>query len=305
MPENVVSGEILTRASKRVGLIATVPRSGTWYNSLFFNFYDQLLQGKTEVTVTSVGAPLSLAGVDLGVSNLLVCHTICPGFERYCGEYRVAWDKLNFHVDGYNWAESLIDERIHLLDPELNGDVRIVYYYRNPLDQAVSAFMHAQKHTDPRQRSYTDSSGNRHFIKDVREYLFRASLESYIKQFLTFKVMRPIYPQNILGVKYENLVRNPEYTFASVLKYFGHDVDDPSHQAKIIQAIKLSSKDTLKRIEKSIGHSIAHDQTDPNESHVRDGAIGKWKQHLNENDIQLVQEWLARFGLSLEEFDIE
>jgi hypothetical protein len=165
--------------------------------------------------------------------------------------------------------------------------------------------MHAQKHTDPRQRSYVDSSGNRHFIKDVREYLFRVSLESYIKQFLTFKVMRAIYPQNILCIKYENLVRNPEYAFTGVLSYFGHDVEDPSHQEKIIQAIKLSSKDTLKRIEKSIGHSIAHDQADPNESHVRDGAIGKWKQHLSEDDVRLVQERLAQFGLSLEEFDIE
>jgi hypothetical protein len=282
-----------------------MPRSGTWYNHLFFNAYEQLLQGKTNITMTKSGITLALAHTNIGLDFLAVCHAVCPGFDHYCGEYREAWDELEFHVDGYDWARDGISKNRHLFDPHLNDNVRIVYYYRNPLDQAVSAFMHAQKHKDPRQRSYMNAEGKQRPIKSVREYTFYVGLESYIKQFMTFKIVKEMYPSNVLLVKYEHLVRDPAHTFTSVLGHFGHDTRDPNHQEKMAIAIELSSKDSARRMEKSMGHSLANDQVDSNESHVRDGAVGKWKQHLNGEDIQLVQERLAWFGLSLDEFDIE
>ena len=42
------------RAGTRVGLVATMPRSGTWYNNLFFHYYMQLLEGKEDLSVIDI-----------------------------------------------------------------------------------------------------------------------------------------------------------------------------------------------------------------------------------------------------------
>ncbi len=300
-----VSGSVTAEDTKEVGLIATMPRSGTWYNHIFFNCYNQLLQGNTDMYMSGSGTPPPLIDIDMGIKRLWICHAICPGFFRYQGQYRRDWDKLEFYNQGFNWAEGIVNQKIDYFDPALNDQVKIVYCARNPLDQAVSFFRHIQKHTDPTPRYRTDSDGKKHLIKDVREYLFSVGLESYIKQYLTYKVMKQIYPRNIMFVKYENLTRNPEQTFSSVLSFFGHDMSNPSHQEKMALALIHSSRDSVRKMEKAMGHSIGADQTDPNESHVRDGVIGKWKKHLNNEDIKIVQQRLGCFGISLDEFDIE
>ena len=50
--------------------------------------------------------------------------------------------------------------------------------------------------------------------------------------------------------------------------------------------------------------NIGSDQVDPNESHIRGGEIGKWRKRLSNDDLEEIQKRLARFGLSLDEFDI-
>ncbi len=295
---------------ERIGLILTMPRSGTWYTNMFFWFYVQLLQGKTDLELS----PRGLAHIkhieeeqriDLGVNELVICHAACPGFGHYRGEYRQAWDELNYYVQGFNVGDGLlrISERADL-DPVLNEDVRIVYCYRNPLDQAVSFFGHIQNHSDPKHRSYVDSDGKQCSIENVRQYILNVGLESYIKQFLTFKVMKQMCPDNILLIKYETLATEPARAFAGILNHFGHDIHNPSNQQKIVQAMALSSKDSIKKIERTIGHSIGGDQVDPSESHIRGGEIGKWKKHLNNDDLERIQERLVCFGLSLDAFDI-
>ena len=300
--------------NENIGLILTMPRSGTWYINMFFWFYCQLLQGRTELELPmgkEKGAGTihfkdmkKRQGIDLGIDELFIQHSACPGFHRYRGEYRQAWDELRFYVEGFNVAEHLIkiSEKTDF-DPTLNENVRIVYCSRYPLDQAVSFFRHMQNHNDPRHRYYVDSDGKERFIENVREYIFAVGLESYIKQYFTFKVMKQMCPDNILLIKYENLTRDPGQTFVSILDYFGHDIRDISNQQKIAHAMALSSKDSIKKIERTIGHSIGSDQADANESHIRGGETGKWKKHLNNDDREEIQERLARFGLSLDDFD--
>ncbi len=296
---------------ERIGLILTMPRSGTWYTNMFFWFYIQLLQEKTDFELHLNGRLLHLRDIarqphiDLGVNELMICHAACPGFGHYRGEHRQAWDELNYYVEGFNIGESSLrfSERKDC-DPVLNRNVRIVYCYRNPLDQAVSFFRHIQNHNDPKQRCYVNSDGKQCSIKNVREYILNVGLESYIKQFLTFKVMKQMCPDNVLLIKYETLATEPARAFAGILDHFGHDIGNPSNQQKMDQAMALSSKDSIKRIERTIGHSIVGDQVDPNESHIRGGDIGKWKKHLNNDDLEEIQERLACFGLSLEDFDI-
>ena len=117
--------------------------------------------------------------------------------------------------------------------------------------------------------------------------------------------MKPIYPRNIHMFTYETLVRHPLETFARVLEIFGHDTQAPAHQEKMALALRLSSRESVKEIERSLGHSLARDQVRADESHVRDGAIGKWKRYFNDQDLKEVQRRLGDFGICLDEFQFE
>jgi len=288
----------------KAGIIATMPRSGTWYNHYFFDFYHQLLQGKTDLDGMVSSGPIA-AKDTIGLDFLLICHAVCPGFHHYQGKYRETWDRLVFYVAGFNHAKDIIEQKIKYLDPFLNKDTRIVYLYRNPLDQAVSFFRHAQNHKDQRHRYRKDFHGNIVLMTSVREYIHYVGLESYIKQFLTFKIMKDIWPDNIIMVTYENLMRDPKATFMKILKHFGHNIGNPYHLEKLDIALALSSKDSMKNIENKIGYAFGDDQNNSKERHVRDGAIGKWKGYFNKDDLKSIENGLNLFDLSLADFEIE
>jgi hypothetical protein len=239
----------------KVGLLTTMPKSGSWYNSYFIYFYDQLLRGSTNVAAelpkeyTKIINLRDTIGLD---AFFMIGHCVCPGSYQHLGKFKQAWDELCFYAGGFNGATDIIKDHIHLFDPSLNKNVRIAYYYRNPLDQAVSFFRHIQNHKDQLHRYRKNLQGNMVLMTSVKEYLHHVGLEAYIKQFLTWKIMKQIYPDNILLTKYETLVRNPTCTFTKVLEHFGHDISEPTHKEKIAQAIALSSKDSMQKIENFI-----------------------------------------------------
>ena len=304
-------------SSLKVGLISTMPRSGTWYIRYFFHFYHHLLLGQSNIHVDIKNdhseTPVFVRDNTIGLDAMSILHVICPGFSCYQGKYRKFWDELTFPDMGYDQSQRFVGYirrgkfRVpvdRLFNPTLNENVRIAYFYRNPLDQAVSTFNHIQNHKTQGHRYYIDHQGNMTLMSNVSEFIHHVGLEAYIKQFLTFKIMKDLYSDNILLLKYENLIRNPKPTFLSVLTHFGHDVEDSNHLKKVEMALLLSSKKSLKKIENRIGHSLAKDQINSNQSHIRDGSVGQWRTHLNKDDLTKIQECLEHFGLSLTDFDV-
>jgi hypothetical protein len=176
--------------------------------------------------------------------------------------------------------------------------------YRNPLDQAVSFFSHSLKQKDERHRYYSDEEGRSVPIESVKEYIHKVGLESYIKQFLTYLVMHDRYPRRILMLSYESLLQDPQTHFATILDHFGHDVESMGSQNAFIEALRLSSMDSMKRLENSIWRSLGNDQTDSRERHIQGGQIGKWKKQLDKEDLKKIEQRLNQFGLSLSQFNI-
>ena len=301
----------------KVGLISTMPRSGTWYIRYFFHFYHHLLLGQSNIYVDIKNdhseTPVFVRDNTIGLDAMSILHVICPGFSCYQGKYRKFWDELTFPDMGYDQSQRFVGYirrgkfRVpvdRLFNPTLNGNVKIAYFYRNPLDQAVSFFNHIQNHKFEWLKCRRDHQGNMIRMSNVSEFIHHVGLESYIKQFLTFKIMKDLYSDNILLLKYENLIRNPKPTFLSVLTHFGHDVEDSNHLKKVEMALLMSSKKSLKKIEKLIGNSLAKDQINSNQSHIRDGSVGQWRSRFEQSDLAKIQERLERFGLSLTDFDV-
>lgn len=285
-----------------VALVATMPRSGTWYSFYFLEFLDLHLSGRKEIGTRldlSVYPALALGKVHL--------HTICPGFlEGVSGPERDRWDALDFYGPVFNFGyDRFIRGNEAVFSPALNPAIRIVYLYRNPLDQAVSYFRHVQRHRQETARSYLDSSGNEVVFTDARHYLHAAGAAAYIKQYFTFHAMRQRHAEQILMLPYERLVRDPAEVFAEMLAFLRVPLDSERRREAFRKALNSCSPKSLRALESAMDSSLGRDQADPEASHMRGGEIGKWKEVFGPDDVAFVAARLSRFGLSLEDFTLE
>lgn len=308
-------------------LVATLLKSGTWYSTSFFWLYNQLL-ARADVSrprwydfalkhshraLPSIDLANAIATKQLRDKQrlaylhwnpLYVCHTICPGYSDIDDPSRHKWDKLAFYSPGYNYGEALMGRDAATgLNPVRNSHARIVYLFRNPLDQCISCWEHAQRHRDERQRQMLQPDGTLRPIKDLLDFIFNASaLDSFIKHFHTFKVMQARYGDNVLMVSYEAMVTAPEAAFEMMLAHLGSPAVTDAERKCVAQAVAMCSRDSMKRVEERIGHSLPNDQTG---SHVRDGRIGQWREHLGTEDLARIERRLNEFGMSVEHFTVE
>ena len=285
-----------------IALIATMPRSGTWMSFYFLEFLDLYLSGRTNLNTR-----LDLEVYHARRLGKVHIHTICPGFlEHFQGGARTAWDALNFYNPGFDYGYGrFIAGNEAVFSPLENPAIRIVYIYRNPLDQCVSFFRHTTKHRQDSTRSFIDSAGVEIGIAEARGYLRRVGMEAYVKQYLTFHVMKQRCGDNIFMLSYERMVRDRDASFRSMLDFLGFALDSEEKEACFQKALNSSSASSLRNLEKSLGASLGRDQADAGESHIRGGEIGKWNRHYDKRDVDFAERALGAFDLSLDDFEIE
>ncbi len=285
-----------------VALVATMPRSGTWLSFYFLEFLDLYLSGRRSLNTR----------LDLEVYHALRLgkvhtHTICPGFLEYCrGAMRDRWDALGFYNPGFDYGYGrFIAGNEAVFSPLENPAIRLVYIYRNPLDQCVSFFRHTAKHCQDSTRSFVDGAGAEIEIADERDYLRRVGMEAYVKQYVTFHVMKERYGENLFMLPYEEMVRNRDGSFRAMLAFLNFEIDSDKKEACFQMALNASAAESLRNLEKSLGASLGRDQADAGESHIRGGKIGKWRQYYDHTDIDYAKAVLAEFGLSLDAYQID
>ncbi len=284
-----------------VGLLATMPRSGTWYSFYFFEFLDIYLSGRS-----TLNTRMNLEIYDSLKLGKISVHSICPGFpDLYHGSHRERWNELEFYVDGYNYGyQKFIGNNIATYSPALNPAIRIIYLFRNPLDQVVSYFRHARHNKNQHKIVSQGTDGSSVEMSSSSEFLRLAGLEAYIKQYFTFKIMVKTYPQNILMVPYEHLKRNPEAIFVKMLTFWNKTFDTAEERQCIQKALNSCTPESLQNIEVALQSSLARDQMKPGESHIRGGEIGKWQNELSDSDVDFAETRLAEFGLTLQQFEL-
>lgn len=300
----------------KVGVVATLTRSGTWYCRCFFFALHKLLKGdefdSTEL-VREFYAEGRLFGdlrKTLGLYKFVVAHATCPGFkDHYRGDLRGAWDKLEFYGEGHVHDNGDVitqaPKRRKVFDPFYNRNAKIVYIYRNPLDSAVSFMKSLENYKNPDIMYKKDFSGNKLPFEDVKDYVYSAGLPAFIKQFFTFKAMRKIFPENIILVPYENLMKDPQRAFVMMLAHFGYLVKNDNQMKMVRRAMELSSQGNLKTAERNLGFSLANDRARPGDTQIRGGQVGKWRTFFDENDLAEIEKRMNVFGLSLKDCILE
>ena len=160
---------------------------------------------------------------------------------------------------------------------------KTVIITRNPLDYLVSSYFY-------------------HYVNRNNSIL----LNDCYKQILKLYIEVYEYQENIISDKskkslklvYENLIPNPEFYFKELVNFIGL-----SYDAKILEeAILLSSKDNVKKIEDQKGSAIIAPPSYNAKSFIRSGKIGDWQEYMDDKLKNEVINFLNLSGVKTEEF---
>jgi len=302
---------------ERIALIATLPKSGTWYSHAFFWCYEQLLshsdaymQGRFMPDLARALRGKSIRNKSthrdtLGIDGLFICHTTCPGF-RESGDARYGqWDALHFPLP-YDWGQMYLrhHNKWEMLNPAANPGARIVYLYRNPLDHFVSYYQHALQHVDDNHRYRTLPDGTRVPVANLHDFVFDfGALGAFIKQVYSFRQMQQRFPGQVMLVPYERLTTQPAETYAAMLSFLGAPPDTPLKRRLFDDALCMCSKESLMAVESNLNRSLSASHV-PEGRHIRDGRIGKWKAHFSCADLEAIESVLNAFAMTLADFNL-
>lgn len=340
---------------KKAALIATMPKSGTWYINCFMWLYAELMRTpdryitKNPITHKKIpqiqkairrhekakqfaenlqsqnllkflyhkllhepsilnrrlgfDANLKINRIFSTLDSILVVQAECPGFREYIhDEHRVMWDALSYRSNGYTIGNSA--EQIEQIDP--SSQSKVVYCYRNPLDQMLSFYRHRSQHKNPLERSICDHDGNIiRPIHDLQDFIFEAgALDSFIKQYYTYKAMHEKFPHTILLISYEQLIRDPHRSFQSILKHLSIEPFSTKTEKIFKIAIEETTIDKMREVENKLGRISSHHPISKHERRIRNGKPGAWVDHYSDADVQRIDNRLNDFGISLNHFDL-
>lgn len=308
-------------------ILATVPRSGTWFLRYTISFLCHLDRGGhiADRLTGQVfgdpagpafdlqsfrGGPLFRVRGTLPDDHLFIGHTVCPGFDRAHVSW---WHATPFHVPGYDYFHEGMNYRytpvdlaeyrytpVHVKAMERaarRGRSRpIVLVYRNPLDQAVSYFRYSQNHKD----ATYNSAGDRPLTTvTLRDYLFDSALPSYAKQFVSFQALAERYPAQVRLVPYERLMAQPVDIMACILDHLS---GMPRMWPALAEAVWLARREHMKAIEEELGRSLDGTRIDRG-SHISQVSPGRSDARIDERTRAEAVALLDRMGVDTGLFD--
>lgn len=291
-------------AKNGVNFIGTMPRSGTNFLSYFFNYYHMLLDG-VDIKENNLIVPIEyVKGAWAGVMEhtmsfkwFLISHNYCPGFESICsGAFRKSWNNLvedMYENNDINYI-FILEKFRNLLYPNLNNDVKIVFVYRNPLDQIISLERHFRNHINSPIENIN--------FKDIEGKLMLINV--YLKMYLSYLYMKKKFPKQIYFVTYEDLIQNKKKNLVEILKFFNFSLDNQHKLQMFNKVLNLVSHESLRNLELNSGKTLANDQklSSKYESHMRGGKIGKWKGSFSDKELKIIESKFNEYGLSLNDF---
>ncbi len=265
-------------------ILATIPRSGTWFLRYVISYLNHLHNGgRIDDRVTGrvigrsngihfdytrfKGGPLFRVKGLLPAEHLFIGHTACPGFRSLANRFEW-WPDTSFHVPGYDYLHDGHDYRytpVDLADYEYapiypnrlearaaaGRGQRAALVFRNPIGQALSYFRYCQASDSEK---YNTLVGRPLAKVPFREFLFEHALLSYAKQFVSYQAMAERHSDSVLLIPYERLMNAPAETLASLLNHLSGRprADWPN----LLEAVWLARYENMKAIEVELDRSL-------------------------------------------------
>ncbi|MDP1961491.1 MAG: hypothetical protein Q8K93_04735 [Reyranella sp.] len=305
----------------KLPILATIPRSGTWFLRYAVSFLIHLDRGgriEDRLTGEVVGRP---TGMDFDFrrfrggplfdtrqsmpnEHLFIGHTVCPGFAGSVDDHSW-WARTPFHVPGYdylheglNYTYTPIDLAVDVAYTPLSvravdraaaagRGAPVALVYRNPLAQAASYFRYGVGHASS---SYNPIDGQPLARVPFRDYLFGSALPSYAKQFISFQAMAARHPGLVRLVPCECLMARPVEILADLLNHLQGTARCDWRNLR--HAVRLARREHLRAIEAELGHSLDGTRA-ANISHMRSSRFEETLHNrLREEVIERLQ-WMG------------
>jgi hypothetical protein len=311
------------RTISNLPILATIPRSGTWFLRYALAFLAHLDRGgriDSRLTGRIVGdpsgTPFDFAQFSGGpvfcvrgtmpADHVFVGHTVCPGFAGVIPK-RSLWHRSTFHVPGYDYLHEGLNYRYTPVDlapyryaplrvaaleraARKGRGARIALVYRNPVDQAASYYWYCQNH---RSIAYNYVAGRSLSRIPFDDYLFGLALPSYAKQFVSYQQMAVRYPTLVRLFSYEGLMRDPLRGMTAILD---HLAGAPYSRPALGDAIRLAERAHLKAVERELGRSL--DGTRPDRAgHMRQAFKRATDSRWETSTLGRVVDALAHLGV--------
>jgi hypothetical protein len=180
---------------------------------------------------------------------------------------------------------ALVEENGHpLISLDLTAGA--IYVVRNPLDVVIS-FSHHNRTTIDNMIEFMGSKTAATVSNEKNVYEIYDSWSGHVASWTAT-------PSPTLHVvRYEDMLANPQKSFAAVVKFLG--IEAP--RQRIEKAIRLSSFTVLKEQERRQGF---RERPSAMEAFFREGKAGQWKKVLTKEQVAAIvsahREQMARFG---------
>ena len=179
--------------------------------------------------------------------------------------------------------------RTHMYECLKFSKARIIFMYRNPLDQIVSWFYYRYKYRPKTQNLYRSP-------KEIVSF----ALPEYIGHYNYMLALCRENPRAI-AISYESLIRSPFDTTYIVLNW----LDAPVNVALLKLAIERSSFENVRKEEEQMGPVAAPKKSEFTGFFTRSGKIGQWKDYFDAVDVAQISRQLADAGIDLNVFVLE
>ncbi len=297
----------------KVCIISTIPRSGTWSMQYFWAVYNALNESSDYFDPFG---PFIMRLGGLGADLFVVAHLFCPDYKKHLSldlkEKLVGTSAAN--APGYDWASDHIISHnwLDVCNPLRNDHAKIVFVYRNPLDQITSYARRlwndsARKQKDPKSITFLlDKHGKRIYVDSVNQFIRLGGAASYFRSFMTYYIMKDRLADKLMFVKYEDIVRSRETKLVEIAHFLLDDVGVCNIDEKNLQlAANMTRIENLKKIETLTGKGISHHEGSPKGQHIFNGSIGQWKEALKDDDVDYVLSYLDAFDIPRNYFTFE
>jgi hypothetical protein len=166
-----------------------------------------------------------------------------------------------------------------------NKHEKLIFLYRNPLDQIISRFNYKYKNRPSKANLYSSPSE----IID----------ESLLIYMAHFKAIQKIHDdkKSLLKIPYELLIKDPEVILMMVLSYLNIEID-----YKIVrQSVEESSINKVLECERKRGQAI-HSPDEYAGSFIQSSKVGQWKKEFSQIDVEYIFSKLRENGINPDEF---
>jgi sulfotransferase family protein len=191
--------------------------------------------------------------------------------------------RARYNHDAANFIDAIPPQHPIVATPELWAGRKVIFLVRDPRDIIVSSWFHAHY----REKTY---SGTIHeFIRSPF-----SGIEKILVAYNKWWTNRHL-ASAFMVTSYEKMSTDPGAVLRDSLRFMGWPIDE----TRIAESVRAASFENMRDLESGgviRHHSLRRSSPDPRARKMREGKVGSFRNHLNDQDIAYIERCIERIG---------